>query len=263
MSRRHALQGALGALGLVVFAWWWWSTPLSLTSLQLGLLVPGAAALLCALGLQVLRTTVLFPAVPWRRVIAPVLLAHGLNTVVGLLGDASELAWLCARSGVEPGEATRRLLLRSAGTLFSVGALVVFALSTAWTTAGALTVLAAGALVASRWPGWWSLLLTQCLLATWQALIEALAVQAALAATGASDPVAAAQLGRAAVELATSLPVPLAGIGLHHVALDATLTAASQASSEAVVLHHALTVGVGAAAWAAGSLLWEPPSASS
>lgn len=246
-ERWRPLAGALAGL-VCLLLWWRWAEP----GVPGGLWWPGVALAagvsLAAVGLQVLRTAWLFDDLAPRAVARPVLWGHGLNTLVALAGDATELAWLVRHSGQGPAALARRLVLRTGGSAAALGLLIGCGLlgPALW---WGLLVGALG-LVALLWQrrGEGPLVrgALQLGLAVPHVGLETLAVLAAGQAVGAPVPPGVAMVGRAGVELATWLPVPLGGAGVHHVALSAGgAMAPGQISAEAVVLHHLITVLVG------------------
>lgn len=257
-------------LGVGVFAaWWTLAGPLGRLRIVRPEALIGAGALLAlALGLQVGRTAWLFPRLGWAGVWRPVVFGHGANTVFATAGDLAEAGWLVRDGGLPVGETLARLVVRAAGTAAAMAFSVAPVLGAlGWALAGGVA-LAAVALARRfrRWLAWfgpeehagdpglpWGPSLGMTAVACAQISLEAVALALVFVAVGEPLGGPQAMAARGLVELSTYLPVPLAGLGVHHVGLEAGLALGDHVGlGWGTVAHHAVSLALGGVAMAVG-----------
>ena len=255
--------GTVVGLGLLTL--WWESHSTEVADLALsrgGWLAGGVMAAAAAMVLQWCRTAWLLKCESPRQLMAPLLIAHGLNVFLpSLLGDAYEVGAV-AKSTNRPIRAVlTRLLHRFATTLGALGVLAAAALSTRSPNLGFLLLCASiagpilfdlltprlGSLIqAEAMPGVGTpKTLAHLGLAVLQHAVSAFSLFCFGVAidTAVSPAVAAAMLSMA--DLMTYLPVPLAGVGLHHWGVSAAAGILGSAPSALVAFNHAMVVLLG------------------
>ena len=253
------------ALGLGLLSMWWDTHGADVQALalsRLGWLGGGILAAAVAMTAQWVRTSWLLRVDHPRALIQPVLLSHGLNVFLpSLLGDAYEVGAVAKITGRPFSTVLTRLLHRFATTLGALGILAAVALSgpspnlgfvllcaaiTGPVMADLLTPRLGPMLKAEAMPG---LGITETLLhlalAVFQHALSAFAIfcfGVAIDAT-VSPAIAAAMLSIA--DLMTYLPVPLAGIGLHHWGVSTIAAIVGAVPAPLVAFNHALMVLIG------------------
>lgn len=255
--------GAVVGLGLLSL---WWdihgSDVRTLVLSRLGWLGGGFVAAAVAMTAQWIRTSWLLRVDHPRALIQPVLLSHGLNVFLpSLLGDAYEVGAVAKITGRPISGVLTRLLHRFATTLGALGILAAIALAGPSPNLGfaLLCVAITGPVVADLLtPRLGPILKAETLpsLGIIQTLLHlALAVfQHALSAlslfcfgvaieSAVSPTIAAAMLSIA--DLMTYLPVPLAGIGLHHWGVSTLAGIVGAVPAQLVAFNHAIVVLIG------------------
>ena len=253
------------AVGLGLLSLWWANHGEEVHALvlsRLGWLLGGLIAATAAMILQWVRTAWLLRVERPTSLIPTVLLAHGLNVFLpSLLGDAYEVGAVSTLTGRPVSRVLTRLLHRFATTLGALGILAALALLGTSPNLGFVVLCGAimgpividamtprlGPLIkADPVPG---LGLTPTLLhlglAVLQHALSALALFCfgVAIASAVSPAVAAAMLSVA--DLMTYVPVPLAGVGLHHWSVSATAGLFGAIPADLVAFNHALMVLIG------------------
>lgn len=253
------------AVGLALLTVWWESHSADVADLALrrgGWLLAGVLAAAGAMALQWCRTAWLLKSESPRHLIAPLLIAHGLNVFLpSLLGDAYEVGAVAKRLNRPVRAVLTRLLHRFATTLGALGILAAAALSTRSPSHGffLLSASIAGPILFDRltprlgpliqgeaMPGLGApQTLAHLGLAVLQHAVSAFSLFCFGVAidTAVSPAVAAAMLSMA--DLMTYLPVPLAGVGLHHWGVSAAAGILGAAPSALVAFNHAMVVLLG------------------
>jgi hypothetical protein len=277
MQKHFKLIGGTVIGGILMLLWWskYSSNIAPVDGTDWTLIILALLSLGGSLGLQLVRTHLLIQPVAIRRIVSPVLLAHGLNVLApSLLGDLYEIGAL-ARSERRPvREILGRLLHRLSTTLAALGLLAGLALGSIDPSLG--FVLMSGAiaiplLVDGTTPAWSARLrvpatdpieplaplgLSRTLLhiglSTVQHTLSAVSVFLLGAAIGdpVSPPTAAGMLSLA--DLVTYLPIPLGGVGLHHWGVSSMAEILGSVPVQLVVVNHALAVLVGGLCAVAG-----------
>ena len=261
--------------------WGWWThynAALTVVSPARVDWVAGAVcALVASLVLQWVRTRLLFRPAPGWAIAAPVGLSHGINVLApSLLGDVFEVAALSRLLNRPTGAVLTRLLFRFCTTLAALGVLAAIAVGSVHPSAGfALASMAALApFVVDAWTPQWSARLPGSMnpqaapiagmgwmataFHTALAILQHTLSAASIFILGAaiddpvSPPLAAGMLSLA--DIATYLPVPLGGIGLHHWGVSSVADLMGTAPTGLVLVNHALIVLVGGACAVAGWL---------
>ena len=272
------LIGAAAGGGMM---WGWWthySATLTVVSLaRLDWFLGAILALVASLVLQWVRTQLLFRMVPTLVIAAPVTLSHGINVLApSLLGDVFEVAALSRLLNQPTGAVLTRLLFRFCTTLAALGVLAAIAVGSVHPSAGFALALLAGVVpfVVDAWTLRWSARLPHSVasltapiagvgwmataahtaLATLQHALSAASIFILGAAINdpVSPPLAAGMLSLA--DIATYLPVPLGGIGLHHWGVSSVADLMGTVPAGLVLVNHALIVLVGGACAIAGWL---------
>lgn len=253
------------AVGLGLLAAWWDAHGADVRTLalsQLGWLSGGLVAAAMAMLLQWLRTVWLLSVAAPLTLLRPVLLAHGLNVFLpSLLGDAYEVGAVAKISGRSVGAVLARLLHRFATTLGALGVLAAAALATQHPSLGFLILTCAvtgpvvidrlmptlGPLIKAESESGLGVMQTMLHLgvAVLQHAISAFSLFCFSVAIGTvvNPAVAAAMLSMA--DLMTYLPVPLAGVGLHHWGVSAAAGLLGAVPAPLVAFNHAMMVLIG------------------
>jgi len=259
--------------------WGWWThynAALTVVSPVRADWVAGAVlTLLASLVLQWIRTRMLFRSVSGLAIAAPVGLSHGINVLApSLLGDAFEVAALSRMLNQPVGAVLTRLLFRFCTTLAALGVLAAIAVGSVHPSAGfALAALAwMTPFVIDGWTPHWSAQLPGSFASltapvsgmgwlataahTALAILQHMLSAASIFILGAaiddpvSPPLAAGMLSLA--DIATYLPVPLGGIGVHHWGVSSVADLMGTVPTGLVLVNHALIVLVGGACAVAG-----------
>jgi hypothetical protein len=216
---------------------------------------------------QVWRTSFIFER-KFRTMRRPVLICHGVNAILPVLGDVLELGWLSRLSDLSLREVVFRCLVRMLFTLSVTLAAVGFALGAVFLT---LLGLLAPVLVTATFSMWWPLLRLEQSSTDWirlrsapyhfalaaiQLMIESLAFVCLARAVGLSLELWMGMGIRSVVEWTTYLPVPLSGLGLHHIGITESaplFNSSGESLASHAVLHHGVlllsAMTVGALAW--------------
>lgn len=252
------------AVGVAVWIVWWRVTGEELAvgpTLHPAPLLGGAALLTTIVALQVVRTATLFPTLGLRGTVRPVLVGHGINTLLGMAGDVAEAVWLVRASPAPTSETLGRLLYRAVGTAGGAALALGVGIGGIATLAGAGAMVFVAVVGHTGSPGTilgWTVPHMPPLgsRATWTHL-AALVLQVAagvaaiaLVLDGVDTPIAWVDACAAfgAQDLATYAPVPLASLGLQQVAI--TWALGGDGTAWGASLHHALCLAVGLAALA-------------
>lgn len=269
-----------GAAGCGMMWGWWTHHTAALTVVspaRADWLTWAVGALFASLVLQWVRTGLLFRAVPAWSIAAPVGLSHGINVLApSLLGDVFEVVALSRMLNQPAGAVLTRLLFRFCTTLAALGVLAAIAVGSVDLSAGfaLASVAAVTPFVVDAWTPRWSARLPGAMAAStapmagvgWlaTAIHTALAIlqhtlsAASIFILGAaiddpvSPPLAAGMLSLA--DIATYLPVPLGGIGLHHWSVSSVADLMGTVPTGLVLVNHALIVLVGGACAVGGWL---------
>ena len=263
--KRWFARIAGAALGLGLLSLWWDTHGADVQGLvlsRLGWLGGGFLAVALAMTVQWVRTWWLLRVDHPQALIQPVLLSHGLNVFLpSLLGDAYEVGAVTKITGRPFSAVITRLLHRFATTLGALGILAAVALSgrspnlgfvllcaavTGPVMADLLTPRIGSILKAEAMPGLGIIeTLLHLVLAVFQHVLSAFALfcfGVAIEAT-VSPAIAAAMLSIA--DLMTYLPVPLAGVGLHHWGVSTLAAIVGAVPAPLVAFNHALVVLIG------------------
>jgi hypothetical protein len=277
MSRtvKLILTGIAGA-GLMILWWRHYGTIWSgLSSVHFGMASMAIGLLGASIGVQWVRTSLLVGEGRWRCIGPPVVFSHGVNVIApSLLGDLMEIA-LLGRILNRPSRAILvRLLFRFSATLAALGALAGLAVGAVEPSLGFL-ILAPSLILpfaVDLTTPWWSrriaipstqpidamsgigLIQTagHTLLSVGQHLLSAASVFVLGASINeaVSPAVAAGMLALA--DVATYLPVPLGGVGLHHWSVSSVADLMGSVPTGLVLVNHALIVFIGGGCALAG-----------
>ena len=268
--------GSLIGIGLFVP---WWSTHRTvwpgLAALRFDWIGLAVAALLASLALQWIRTCVLLEPQRWRSLGSAVGLSHGLNVLApSLVGDAFEVAAL-SRILNEPSRfILTRLVFRFMTTIAALAVLAGMAIGVLHPSLGFVVVSTALLVpfgIDALTPRWSPLLAIPGTAAvgpiaavgagatirhTVLSVIQHALSAASIFILGAAldDPIspglAAGMLALA--DVATYLPVPLGGVGIHHWSLSGVAEWMGSTPTTLVVANHTLIVLVGGVCALAG-----------
>ena len=250
----------------------WWTAHGHLFS-ALDTVIPWALFL----GLLGLPTSLLMQLERTRRVLGlndrrklahPVFMAHGVNVLLpSLLGDLYEIGALAKITNTNIHAVLTRLIHRFVTTLSALALLAAFALGSQHTAYGIILFFLAiiGPLLVDRLTPQWSQILrvptapappklqglgmTETLIHMGLALGQHILSAAGrfflgkAIIEGVSAPQAAAMLSIA--DLVTYLPVPMAGIGVHHWSITVVAKQLGDLPATLVALHHGYVVLVG------------------
>ncbi len=249
--------GALAVVGLAVLGVWGARYQDSLRELPPVDPAPFALGLLSlamVVGLQAVRTSLLFPRVPRPAVLLPVLAGHVLNLLLAVAGDAVELLLLTRLSGVAPTELLRRALVRALATAGTAVLSIGVVLGGLPLLIGAVSLVVVMGLSLTKAPLGLGMpprrALGHATAAVVQQACAAVALWAMLTAAGGEPTWHEAALGGGAVDLLAYIPVPLGGVGVHHATIGFTVSDGA-GHAWGAVLHHGATLGVGLALLAA------------
>lgn len=280
--------GLACAAGFGLLALWWshhGSSWEGITVVHPGWLVASVFALVASLCLQWVRTALLVGRGLWQPIVSPVMISHGVNVLApSVLGDLLEISLLHRALGRPARALLTRLVFRFGTTVSALGVLTGVAIASLDPSAGfAIAAIAACAPYAldATTPAWSARLAvpgTQPIEAmagigwmqtsahTGLALLQHALSAASVFLLGASiddavSPAIAAGM-LALADLATYLPVPLAGVGLHHWSVSTIAQLGGSVPTALVVANHGLIVvtGIAAAAlgWWLGADKWPP-----
>ncbi len=270
--KRWFIRTSAASFGILLLALWWRQHSGELEDIlpsRWGWMAAWLAASSLSMALQWLRTVWLLRVSPASSLLPTVLTAHGLNVFLpSLLGDAYEVATVARQTGRPARQILALLVHRLAATLGALGLLASAALfSIAPNAAFGLTTLSlfgpllvdaliprlARYLGTSPPPALGSgLSLAHLGLALLQHVISAGAVFCLGAAIGRGiGPLTAAAMLSVA-DLMTYLPVPLAGVGLHHWSVEGVAHLLGEIPAALIALNHAMMVLFGGACLASG-----------
>jgi len=275
---RGLLLSALGLLIAVGLGWTWWRDhPVRLGPGATPALTIGALACLCmAIWMQLLRTSLLLRT-PVRKLLRPLLLAHGMNIwLPSMMGDLFEV-WAVAKVAGRSKRGTLVLLgHRFAGTLSALGLLAAVALAGIFPSVAVL--LGAGAIggyllvdqTVHRWVVWLRMgtdapaprplgprvTLMHLGLAVLQHSVEAAGIFILGISLGAPISPGAAMGMVSMIEVLTYLPIPLGSAGANHWGASTILAVLGAGGPTAVLVAgaHGLHLGLGALAIGIGSI---------
>lgn len=266
--RKQLIVLAGGVIGAILLKHWW-DAHSGLFD-QRGAIVLWAA-LVAMIGfplsmlLQVERTRILLRMSQRRRILKPILMAHGINVLLpSMLGDLYEIGALSRESGLTKHSVLARLIHRFGTTISALLFLSAFAIGTAEPSLGfgLLVVALSGPLALDAATQWWSRSLripgtpppplVQPLGATTTlhhmllAIIQHSCTAAGLFFLGIalgeaiSPAIAAAMLSLA--DLVTYLPVPMGGIGVHHWTTTSAAKWLGDIPAAVIAVNHAWVV---------------------
>ena len=263
--KRWVVRVLSATVGLGLLSLWWEAHGAevhTLTLSRVGWLAGGLITAAVAIGLQWARTAWLIRIERPRALLPPVLLAHGLNVFLpSLLGDAYEVGAVAKLTGRPISAVLTRLLHRFTTTLGALGVLAGLALGSKTPNLGfvVLSVALMGPILldlltprigpllkADATPGLGiaqtllplSLAVTQHAVSAGSLFCFGVAIESAV-----NPATAAAMLSMA--DLMTYLPVPLAGVGLHHWGVSAAAGLLGEIPSALVAFNHAMVVLIG------------------
>lgn len=250
----------------------WWRTMGPTTEPRPEVSVPLATAagllLLVALGIQVVRTSVLFRDVPWRALARPVIVGHGTNALFSTAGDLLEVVMLSRLTERTVPDILVQLLYRASTTASVALAAVLLAsgpVGVALAIAGLGFVTLLGAVGTPTWTIAGRTLPHIVRIGARRAAVLVLvtvlqlglvtgSVALAIVAVGGQPEGAVVARAAGSIDLLSYLPVPLANVGLHHVGMTWSPGAAPP-NAWGATLHHVITLGVGVLALI-GGWLW-------
>ena len=269
MSIRRLVVSLIGLVaGITLFTWWYSRYEPQLTAaptLHVSALMFAFGCMLLSPLIQTVRTALLFEC-GLGRVRRAVLVCHGVNAIAPVLGDVLEINWL-ARGGTLPvGQVAERCVWRSVftlvGTLFLVGIVIA---QPAFTALAVISLAVATGVRDRIAPKGWDRargwlgpkqVTLQFLLIVLQILVEATAFLLVSIGVGAALDIRTAVGLRSVVEWTTYIPVPLSGLGVHHVGITESVNLFGDIDvglGVQAVVHHGLwllsSVCVGAVAW--------------
>ncbi len=263
--KRWIARGVGTAVGLGLLSLWWDAHASEVQALvlsQITWLVAGLLAAAVAMWLQWVRTAWLLKVEDAKTLISPVLLSHGLNVFLpSLLGDAYEVGAISKITGRPIRAILTRLLHRFITTLGALGVLAAAALFTQSPNVGFVVLCAAVVapiildqltptlcplIGAEVIPG---LGLVHTLLhlglAVLQHAVSAITLFCFGVAIGSAVNPATAAAMLSMADLMTYVPVPLAGVGLHHWGVSAVAGFLGSIPAALVAFNHAMMVLIG------------------
>ena len=258
-------------LGSALLAMWWthygtaWG---GLSHIEPVWLVWSVVLLMASLTLQWIRTSLLVGNGQWRPIVAPVVLSHGVNVLApSLLGDLLEIGALNKILNRPARAILTRLVFRFLTTISALAMLAGLAIGALHPNVGFGLILTAFLMpfVADQSTAWWSqyiaipgteaiepmeplgiaktahhtlLSLVQHAFSAGSVFLLGAAIDEAV-----SPATAAGMLSLA--DLATYLPVPLAGVGIHHWSVSSVAELMGSVPTGLVLINHAILVLVG------------------
>ena len=263
---------ALTALiGGILLAMWWthygnaWG---GLSRIEPWWLAWALVLLLASLALQWVRTSLLMGNGNWTPILAPVVLSHGVNVLApSLLGDLLEIGALNRILNRPSRAILTRLVFRFLTTVSALCMLAGVAMGVLHPNVGFGVIAAAAVLpfFADQTTAWWSqyvaipgtapiepmdpLGITTTATHTFLSWVQHAFSAASVFLLGAaineavSPATAAGMLSLA--DLATYLPVPLAGVGIHHWSVSSVAELMGSMPTGLVLINHAILVLVG------------------
>ena len=277
MTRR--LKFAIGsALGIGLFVPWWstyrvvWPAQAELRYDWIALSI---AAIMASLLLQWVRTCVLLGPARWRSLGSTVAVSHGLNVLApSLVGDAFEVAALSRLLHTPARFILTRLVFRFLTTIAALGVLAGIAVGSLNPSLGfgIMALALIGPFVADSLTPRWSRFLAipgteavgpvaamragSALVQTGLSVIQHALSAASIFILGAAvnDPVSPALAAGmlALADIATYLPVPMAGVGLHHWSLSGVAAWMGSTPTALVLVNHGLILLIGGACTLSG-----------
>jgi len=266
------------AVGFALLALWWHHHGSAWRGVSLvhpGWLPWAVLALVSSLCIQWIRTALLVGRGVWQPIVSPVMLSHGVNVLApSVLGDLLEISLLHRALGRPARALLARLLFRFGTTVSALGVLTGVAVASVDPSVGfAIAATAACAPYAldattAAWSarlaipgtqaiepmagiGWRQTSAHSALALVQHALSAASVFLLGAALDDAVSPAIAAGM-LALADFATYLPVPLAGIGLHHWSVSTIAQIGGSVPTALVVANHGLIVSIGIAAAALG-----------